>query len=43
MVFPEVYAFKNFVIEQKAIYKENLSLFIDFHGHSVKNTFAYGP
>jgi murein tripeptide amidase MpaA len=44
MVFPEVFAFKNFVAEQKAIYKENLSLFIDFHGHSVKkNTFAYGP
>ena len=43
-LFPEVYAFKKLVTENKAIYRENLLMFLDFHGHSVKkNVFMYGP
>lgn len=43
-VFPEIYAFKKLVAENKAIYGDNLLMFIDFHGHSVKkNVFMYGP
>ena len=43
-IFPEVYAIKKLVTENKDLYKENLLMFLDFHGHSVKkNVFMYGP
>jgi murein tripeptide amidase MpaA len=43
-IFPEVYAFKKFVIDNKSLYRENLLMFLDFHGHSTKkNVFVYGP
>jgi len=42
--FPEVHAFKKLVTENKIVFKDDLSIFLDFHGHSVKkNTFVYGP
>ncbi len=43
-IFPEVYAFKKLVTETKLVFKNNLMMFLDFHGHSTKkNVFAYGP
>lgn len=43
-IFPEVYAMKKLVTENKEVFKDNLQLFLDFHGHSVKkNVFMYGP
>lgn len=43
-VFPEVHAIKKLVTENKELYQDNLLLFLDFHGHSVKkNVFVYGP
>ena len=43
-IFPEVHAIKKLVSENKEVFKDNLQLFLDFHGHSVKkNVFAYGP
>ena len=32
------------VIDNKSLYRENLLMFLDFHGHSTKkNVFVYGP
>ena len=43
-IFPEVYALKKLITENKEIFKEDLMMFLDFHGHSVKkNVFMYGP
>ena len=43
-LFPEIYSFKNLVINCKKRYGNNLLLYLDFHGHSVrKNVFMYGP
>ena len=31
-------------MDNKSLYKENLLMFLDFHGHSTKkNVFVYGP
>lgn len=44
VLFPQIHAFKKLASENKAIYKENLIMFMDFHGHSTKkNVFMYGP
>lgn len=43
-IFPEISALKDLVIKCKREYKNNLLLFLDFHGHSIKkNVFMYGP
>lgn len=43
-ISPEVYAIKKLVGENKQIFGDNLLMFLDFHGHSVKkNVFMYGP
>lgn len=43
-IFPEVHFFKKLVTETKLLYKNNLFMFLDLHGHSTKkNIFAYGP
>jgi len=39
-----VAALKDLVAEAKRVHGDNVFMFIDFHGHSVKkNVFAYGP
>ena len=39
-----MHSFKKLVSENKAIYQDNLLMFLDFHGHSIKkNVFMYGP
>lgn len=44
MLFPSVVALKELVAETKRNAGDNLILFIDMHGHSVKkNVFMYGP
>ena len=43
-LFPEIYHFKNLVLETKKKFGDNLFLYLDFHGHSTKkNVFMYGP
>lgn len=43
-IFPEVYHMKKLVSESKEEFQDNLLMFLDFHGHSVKkNVFMYGP
>jgi murein tripeptide amidase MpaA len=43
-LFPEIYQFKQFVTDNKAKFGEDLLMYLDFHGHSVKkNVFMYGP
>jgi|JI6StandDraft_1071083.scaffolds.fasta_scaffold01920_15 hypothetical protein len=43
-IFPEISALKDLVVKCKREYKNNLLLFLDFHGHSIKkNVFMYGP
>ena len=43
-ISPEVFALKKLVTETKSVYGNNLVMFLDFHGHSVKkNVFMYGP
>ena len=42
MIFPTVHSLKKLVKNMKKKYKENLMLFLDLHGHSLrKNVFAY--
>ena len=43
-VFPEIVALKELVVKCKREFQNNLLLFLDFHGHSIKkNVFMYGP
>lgn len=43
-IFPEVYAFKKLVTQNKMNFRNNFLMFLDFHGHSTKkNVFVYGP
>ena len=42
--YPTVAALKELVAETKKTFGNNLIMFLDLHGHSVKkNIFAYGP
>jgi hypothetical protein len=43
-LFPEVRFLKELAIKTKEEFKNRLTVFMDFHGHSVKkNVFIYGP
>ena len=43
-LYPTVAAFKILVKQLKKSHGEKLTVFLDFHGHSVKkNVFMYGP
>ena len=44
LLIPEIKALKELVIKLKLDFKSRLTLFLDFHGHSIKkNVFLYGP
>ena len=44
VLFPQIYSFKRLAFDLKAEFKQNLIMFLDFHGHSTKkNVFMYGP